>query len=496
VIDQGIEQAERGPILDLADFFRGESMSSEALTGACLDAIERSSVNAVVVTRGAGALRDAAIRDMVLARLGPVGAARYPLLGVPVTIKACIDVRGLPTLLSDDSTVIASRDAPAVAAIRRAGAVIVGKTNAPPGGHHVDTDSGTYGRTRHPRDAARSPGGSSGGSAAAVASGHSVLDLGSDVAGSLRIPASLCGVVAMRPSSGALSAVGHHPASTGPLGARGPLTLGPVGRNVGDVRRAAVALGFVTETQAREDRLHRPLAAVSCSNNSDWSGSLDADVATGLATTVETLRRQGLEVETFSPEALGLETQWCLFQVLLAASDADKLDPVVARAIESRPVDIVSDPTALAFRGMTMSHRDWLLRIGEAEQVRLDWADFFRNHMGLLMPACPVRSLPPYPRHQPVLAQDVMIGGSRHPLFDLSFWSAASSLSGLPSVTLPVAETRSRFPIGAQIVGAPGDDRRILDTAQAIEATLRAASLAQQSDQATNSGASSSRSSS
>lgn len=207
-----------------------------------------------------GARADAAAADAALAR-----GDRRPLLGVPMTVKESFNVAGLPTTwgVAAVNGPLPQHDAVAVARLKASGAVIIGKTNVATYLADWQSVNPIYGRTRNPRDPARTPGGSSGGAAAALAAGFVSLELGSDLFGSLRVPAHCCGVLAHRPTLGLIPPRGHAPPGTPELSVSAELDLavvGPLARSAGDLMLALDVLAGPDEAQATAYRLSLPPA--------------------------------------------------------------------------------------------------------------------------------------------------------------------------------------------------------------------------------------------
>jgi amidase len=296
------------PATDIARLLRDKALSSRELTGALLARIEQvnPALTAVVALRPEQALAEAAAADQAAARGGDLG----PLHGVPMTVKDAFDVAGLPTTWGNPAFAghVAAADATVVRRLRRAGAVVAGKTNvAFMLGDFGQTANGLHGVTANPWDPTRTPGGSSGGSAAAVAAGLSFLDYGSDLVGSIRLPASYCGPYGLRPSVGTVPLTGFQP--PGPPAAPSDMTylsaLGPLARSAGDLRAALAvtagpegpaaraytwALAPPRRTRLRDFRvgvvLDHPQAAVSGEVAAALSGAVDALARAG-ATVVE-----------------------------------------------------------------------------------------------------------------------------------------------------------------------------------------------------------------
>ena len=224
-----------------ADMIARREVGSRELTELVLDHIAAADpeIGAVVELRAEAALREAAAADRAIADGRPAG----PLHGVPMTIKEAFDVAGMRTTwgIPAFKDYVADRDATVVARLKRAGAIVVGKTNAAAMlADFAQTANELYGVTRNPWDLARTPGGSSGGSAAAVAAGMTFLEYGSDLAGSIRIPASFCGVYGLKPSTGTVPLTGFKP--PGPAAPQSELAaigvVGPLARSASDLRTA------------------------------------------------------------------------------------------------------------------------------------------------------------------------------------------------------------------------------------------------------------------
>src|SRR6266545_1894781 len=219
--------------IKLAELIREQKVSPVEVLQACLNRIEEINpkLNAIV-TIAPDALEKAKEAEAAVTR----GAALGPLHGVPVTIKDTIETAGLRTTSGSAMRAgfIPERDAPAVARLKAAGAIVLGKTNAAEMAMDYTADNPVFGRTNNPYDLSRTPGGSSGGEAAAIASCMSPGGIGSDLAGSIRIPSHFCGVVGLKPTVGRVPGAGQFPPAIGPysLGA----VIGPMARSVNDLR--------------------------------------------------------------------------------------------------------------------------------------------------------------------------------------------------------------------------------------------------------------------
>jgi amidase len=250
------EQVLAGSAVEAAALIRRGERSSRELTELVLKRVDavNPGVNAVVEPRRERALREAAAADRAIARGEPLG----PLHGVPITVKEAFHVAGLHTTWGNPAfkEFVAGQDATVVARLRQAGAIVVGTTNvAFMLGDFGQTTNELYGTTNNPWDQSRTPGGSSGGSAAALAAGMTFLEYGSDLVGSIRIPASFCGVYGLKPSAGIVPLTGFQPPTPGPPAPPSELTsllaVGPLARSAGDLRVALAVTAGPEEPAAK-----------------------------------------------------------------------------------------------------------------------------------------------------------------------------------------------------------------------------------------------------
>ncbi|MDT3399073.1 amidase family protein [Streptomyces sp. B1866] len=365
---------------------RGE-VSSRELTEAHLARIaSHPECNAVVTVDREGALAAAdAADERRAADRGERGDGRAEtLLGLPVTVKDSLETVGLRTTCGspDLADHVPDRDADAVARLRAAGAVVLGKTNTPPMCQDMQTANPLFGTTPNPHDPARTAGGSSGGPAAAVAARLSPLDVGSDLAGSLRLPGHYCGVYALRPSFGAVPTRGHIPRPPGWLTTSDMLALGPVARTAADLDLALDVLAGPAPGAAAGWRLDLPAprhARAGGYRVGVWADDPYCRVDTATRALLDrvagALRKAGARVDdTVRPVDLARSTR--LFQALMfagsaASAPADAYAAEIAAAQALDPDD--ASPYAACLRARTMRHRDWLSAAEEREHLRERW---------------------------------------------------------------------------------------------------------------------------
>lgn len=434
---------------------QGATSARAALEG-CFAAIDRANglLNAVVYQDRAGARAAAKACDAATAPTGP-------LHGVPVTVKECFDWRGHPTTWGDPARAdeIATEDSAVVTALKRAGAVILGKTNIPAYLADWETDNPLFGVTRNPHDPERSAGGSSGGSAAAVASGMSYIDIGSDQGGSIRLPAHNCGVHGLKPGWGQISLRGHSP--LGELREPDIGAAGPLARSARDAALAFTVLSGKAPGPAVE------IAPLRIAVLPDLPGCpVDDRYRAAVATFASRLRAAGARVETIAPE--------------IDFARATELMNLLVRAETSRKAELVADfrrrqgadvPTgayaALNARGNTLSHRDWLVLHEERLQLCRRFTRFFADYDLLLCPAAAGPAAPLRPGCD-VTARTVPVNGREEEILKQHMLHMPGSLCYLPAHVMPIGGLSSGLPLGIQLIGALGQDHMVLAAAEAF----------------------------
>ncbi len=406
------------------------------------------------------------------------GEALGPLAGLPMTVKDVFDVEGLPASAGLDSVRQGRRpDAVVVAHARQAGAVIWGKTNVPVMAGDFQTFNDLYGATNNPWDLKRTPGGSSGGAAAALAGRITALEIGSDIGGSLRTPASFCGVYSHKPTWGLVSQIGHVPPRPGAQAERDLNVVGPMARSVRDLRLLlSVLKGGTMAARSQPPPDLRTLRVGLWLEQAELP--LDPAVKTVLEAFARALAGQGAEV---SPIASPLDVVALLaaYRTLLASLLAQDLPPAQLRGLQrlrgvarlARGLGAGADSWAGLALDYTASHLDWLAADEVRARVGGQVRRLFARHDVILAPAAPLAAFPhdhrPFPRRQLTLSD-----GARLPYLAMLGWIALATACGLPVTTVPAGFTPGGLPVGAQIIGPRGADGRTLAVAEAIEARL------------------------
>jgi amidase len=442
---------------ELATLIRTHEVTSREAVDAHLGRIESVNprVNAVTQTLAAAA-REAA--DAVDRRVA-AGASLGPLAGVPFTVKGNIDVAGSPTTWGVAALAgqIPATDAPLVARLREAGAIPIARTNLPDFAFRWDTVSGVAGRTRNPWDPTRTPGGSSGGEAVAVATGMTPLGFGNDMGGSLRVPAQMCGIAALKPSRGRVADAAVTEPQL-PLSMQLTHCQGPLARRVADLR---LALSIISAPDARDPRwtpapLEGPKNAgrirVAVVRNPMGAG-IDAHVRAGVDRAADWLADAGYDVVDAEPPQIGeavaawVDGLWAEVAVMLPGMEpiagADEL-----RFIQACIAKGVFKPVDQAKQLAT-----WIAvhKIGAA------WAQFLAEHPVVLSPVCCERAW--------TLDEDI----SRVDQIALAMRMVVPvNILGLPACAVPVG-CDGGLPQGVQLIGARFREDLLLDAAQAME---------------------------
>ena len=421
-------------------------------------------LNAIIAIDPERARREAAEADRELSR-----GAQKPLLGLPITIKDSIDVAGMRTVCGIEARATvepAGPDAPVVARLRGAGDVVMGKKNTPPGTADWQTDNPVFGRTNNPWDLSRTPGGSSGGAAAAVAAGLSPLDIGSDIGGSIRMPAVYCGIFGHRPSDTAVPRSGHFPGSPLPNAARFMNVLGPLARSAEDLD---LALSVIAGPEAGEDvawRLQLPAPRhgrlsdfrVAILPRLDWR-PVDEEIAGALDRAAGALRRSGARVREALPESFGDLREYSLLYNS-ALSLMFQLDtPRQKRFRDAEKIRGRSDdPLDLSFaRAMDADAAEYLDWHRRREEYREAYRRFFREWDILLAPVTLTPAIPHTPGPQRTRAVDVDGEAVRYDLQAL--YPGIATFAGQPATAFPVSLSGDGLPLGLQAIGPYLEDR-------------------------------------
>jgi amidase len=479
-------QAQPGPgpwryakIAEAAAALQRREVSSSALVAACEAAwlAQNESVNAIVVSDFERAYATARERDAEL----EAGRPRGPLHGIPFTIKESFDVAGWPTTVGDPAFRgnIAARHASVVQRLIDVGAVLIGKTNVPIWLRDWQSYNDVYGTTRNPHDLTRTPGGSSGGSAAAVCTGMSFFDVGSDIGSSIRNPAHYCGIFSHKSTHGLVSLEGH--------GLPGGVALpdinvaGPLARSAGDLEAVLTAIAGPDAEAACAVRYELPRCEVQDLRGIRFGilsnhpvAEVDADVEQCIVELGHKLERRGARVIWDARPQLDAAELLRTYTLLLRASTSGYLgDDAYAAAI--RAADAAPAPAedasyaSLQYVGAALRHRDWLKLQPLRERYAAAWRALFEHVDVLLCPAAATAAFPLDEAGAP-WQRTLNVNGKPQPLTTQLFWAGHSGLCGLPSTVAPAGRTVHGLPVGVQIVAPRYHDLRSIRVASLLEA--------------------------
>lgn len=400
-------------------------------------------VNAVAVCDFERAIETAKAMD------GQTPRDDQPLFGVPMTIKESFDIRGLPTCWGHKAHAenIAQRNAKVVSRLKAAGVVFLGKTNVPVDLSDWQSFNEVYGRTNNPHDHDRSPGGSSGGSAAAVASGMVPIEYGTDIGGSVRVPAHFCGVWGHKTSWGLVPKHGHdHPLMAGKDAHDGALSIaGPLARNADDIE---IVLRLTAEFPLFERK--KPLKECRVLALLDHPDSpLDNSVRGPIEAALAALESAGVHIDHSSDLVPDL-----------AAQQADYLRMLNIAMARGMPTPDGKRATAT----------DWFDLLDSQARNELAWEQVFEAYDFVLAPPAPVLAVPH--RGEAVFRGDLDINGEAHPASGGLAWAGLATFPNLPATVLPIGSASyldSTLPCGLQVMGGRWRDLDCIAAARDID---------------------------
>jgi amidase len=461
---------------ELARLLRARKVTASALLEDCLGQYKahNKALNAVVVTDIPRAKKAAAAADRRLRAGKPKG----PFDGVPMTAKESFDMAGLPSTWGDPrfKDNIASSDAVAMQRLEEAGAVVYGKTNVPLMLADWQSYNAIYGTTNNPWDLDRAPGGSSGGSAVALATGMSALEIGSDIGASIRNPAHYCGVYGHKPTWGVVPYQGHllpGVVQPGDITVAGPLArsardlslmmkiiAGPVGP---DARGYALTL-----PQAKQKSLKEFRVAVMFT---DEQSEVDLPVQDLLGRLTQFLGKRVKKLSTTARPAFTSKEAMDVYIALLRSATSRRQSDTEFAANSAKVA--AADPKDDSYltkmlRAYVLPHRDWLRYNERRHQMRLLWDQFFDDWDVMICPAAASAAFPHDhvgERHERTIA----VNGKRVPTTDQLFWAGYSGCFLLPSTVAPMGLTPEGLPAGVQIITRQYGDYTSIRFAELLE---------------------------
>ncbi len=436
-------------------------------------------LNAIIAMDVAGARKRSRAADRALAK----GQRWGPLHGVPMTIKESFDVTGMPTTwgtpaLKDNYP---AKNALVVDRMLRAGVVLFGKTNVPL--HLADWQSynDIYGTTNHPWDLSLSPGGSSGGAAAALAAGLTAIEAGSDIGASIRNPAHYCGVYGHKPTWEIVPPRGQ--ALPGKISPTDIAVVGPMARSADDLDLVLGVMAGPDEIDGAGWQLRLPAPRKRALRDfkvavmlTDPNSEVDREVQDSLQALADFLGRTRATVSDRARPALDTTDAHHVYVNLLRAATCGRLtDEEFQRQVETLKTLRSDDESYYArmLRANTMSHREWLGWNEARHHLRMKWAEFFRDWDLLLCPAAASAATP----HDHVgerWERTIRVNGKLVPTTDQLFWAGLTGMVSLPSTVAPCGFTSRGLPIGVQIVGPQYADRTCIHYARLLEREFQA----------------------
>lgn len=451
-----------GTITDAIDLLTSHRVSSSSLVEAAIERIvsEDETTNALVCLNFKCAREEAAAADAMLAQ-----GERRPLLGVPITAKESLRVKDIATCwgIATHSNWKPESESEVIKRLRAAGAVILGKTNVAFGLADWQTSNPVYGTTSNPYDLDRTSGGSSGGAAAALAAGFTFLDVGSDLLGSIRIPAHFCGIYGLRPSAGLVPREGH--AFPGTLLSNEFAELGPMARSASDL---SIALDVLAgPAMARPAQCDLQGLRVLLLDTHPLTRTSQA-ICHAVQTCGSAMSAAGAEVSVDAGDLVQLAEDTRIFLQLIAPYNAARLTDDEYAQSRDRAAGSHTDDSlaAFAWRACFAPARDWV-RAREAAKGRQDaWKELFTYFDIVLCPVAPTVAFPH--DHRPFYQRQLTIDGEKSPYFDQACWSTSASLCGLPAAVFPWTQEEG-MPLGLQIIGPRGGDRTLLQVLNVLE---------------------------
>ena len=435
------------------------------------------------VERYDGALNALPVRDFAAARkrakaFDRKGAKPGPLAGLPMTVKESYNLAGHPTTWGleeyRDNRPVAN--AVAVDRFLRAGGNIFGKSNVPVLLADWETANPVYGKTVNPWNADRTPGGSSGGSAVALAAGLTGLEAGSDIGGSIRNPAHYCGVYGHKPTWGICSMAGQslpgvaHPSDIS--------VIGPMARSAFDLELALQIIGGPDAIDGAGWKLALPKPVRKTLRGwrvavltSHPTAETDATVQDSIRALAKFLSKKGAKVSERALPAFDLaEAHHVFIQLLRGATSGRQTPEFFARMLDAKRALSADDNSYYAqmVRANTQPHKDWLAASNRRHQMRLAWAEFFKDWDVLL---CPNAASAAFPHSMPGERWErmVTVNGKPQPATTQMWWAGIAGMCYLPGTAAPVALSPEGLPLSVQIVGPQHGDLSTIRLAQLIE---------------------------
>ena len=446
-----------GTATEAARAIRAGVMSSRELTGHVFARVRQhgSAINAFITLAEEPAMQRAVEADAALAK----GIVWGPLHGVPVLMKDLHATAGLRTTYGSKRFEhnVPTESTLAVSRLLGAGAIIVGKTNTPEFGADHQTFNEVAGTTNNPWDPERSPGGSTGGGAAALAAGLGFLELGSDLGGSIRNPSHFCGIYGHKPSFELVPRNGPRAPGAPAASRDNQWVNGPMARSAHDLRLALGVLAGPAASEAVAYRLQLPAPRATRLKDyrigyvlSDPFCPPDSEVSKLLAGTVEAIAKQGAKLSEGFPVGVDLQRTADDWFFLAVNSWYVKEEDIRKRIESLKAFDDYCSPKVI--EALSASYHQWRLRDGGRLEQRAIWQEYFRDHDAFLMPANFSAAFP-HDQRKVWTERAVVTADGKRPYRDLGRWISIATYSGCPATVAPIGRISQGLPVGIQIMG-------------------------------------------
>ncbi|MBE8190641.1 MAG: amidase [Alphaproteobacteria bacterium] len=454
------------------------ALSSQEVTHYYIEQIKSHNpkINAVIDDRFEAAVAESHVADAAR----EAGDIKGALHGVPMTVKDAFEVEGLSCTVGAPQFAnhISDRNAVVVNKLREAGAIILGKTNTPLFCGDWQSFNELHGTTNNPHNLEHTPGGSSGGSAAALAAGMTPLEYGSDIGGSIRIPAHYCGLFGHKPTYGIVSKAGHVPP---PHGTRAPTALsvvGPLARSVEDLELALdLTIGLdAPQSNAMQLKLQAPRATTPQGLRIGvWSDdaycAIDSELKSAIEEAAAKLGAAGAQIIDMRPDftlAEHTEAYFMLLNPIMATSFPESTHKKLQAAVEAADPEDKSLEIMQA-RGARLLYKDWLLWDEARAQLAWKWQQYFEKVDVLFCPVTPTPAMP-HTQTLPFEARAFSVNGKPRKYMENIIWAGISIMCGLPSTAVPLGKHSSGLPMGMQVVGPAYEDKTPIAVARMLEA--------------------------
>ena len=459
--------------LDAAAAIKSKRISSVELTELAFRRIDRynEKLNAVILQFREASLARARAADQALAKKEWWG----PFHGVPITVKESYGMEGAPTTagVPQYKDFRPKRNAVAVDRILNAGAIIVGKTNVPVMLADLQSYNPIYGTSNNPWDVSRTPGGSTGGGAAALAAGLGHLTLGSDIGGSIRTPSHFCGVYGHKPTLELVSTIGHVPPFVDPAPEKfvDLSVCGPMARSAADLRTALEAIGGPAGVESKAYRWSMPAPRQTKLRDFRVGCVLDdpvcrvgSDVRTVLDNAVSKIEKAGARVDRGWPSGVNFAEQLDTYTFLLNAVMGPRLPEAVQESMRAAYRSNPKDPAAAA---LIEPHARWSAETAKRLAARAAWESYFKDHDVFLMPVAFVPAFP-HDHSDPMDQRKLSTPEGVRPYLDITKWISIATLTGCPATAAPIGRTAAGLPVGLQIMGPYLEDATTIEFARVI----------------------------